>query len=200
MARHWCTTRPKGWRDALRARSGSPRYIGFDPTASSLHVGNLLPVMALARLQRFGHAPIAIVGGGTGHDRRSERQVAGAQLLTLEQIERERRRHPRRSSRASSTSTAGRSPRASSTTPTGWRTLDAARLPARRRQALHRELHAAEGIGEPPPRERGRHLVHRVQLPAAAGVRLPRSCSIASAARCRWAAATSGATSPPASI
>jgi tyrosyl-tRNA synthetase len=41
-------------------------YIGFDPTASSLHVGSLLPVMALARLQRFGHSPIAIVGGGTG--------------------------------------------------------------------------------------------------------------------------------------
>jgi tyrosyl-tRNA synthetase len=41
-------------------------YIGFDPTASSLHVGSLLQVMLLARLQRFGHAPIAIVGGGTG--------------------------------------------------------------------------------------------------------------------------------------
>src|SRR3954468_3496843 len=41
-------------------------YIGFDPTASSLHVGSLLQVRGLARLQRFGHAPIAIVGGGTG--------------------------------------------------------------------------------------------------------------------------------------
>jgi len=41
-------------------------YIGFDPTASSLHVGSLLQVMLLARLQRFGHSPIAIVGGGTG--------------------------------------------------------------------------------------------------------------------------------------
>src|SRR6266852_6422957 len=41
-------------------------YIGFDPTASSLHVGSLLTVMGLARLQRFGHNPIAIVGGGTG--------------------------------------------------------------------------------------------------------------------------------------
>src|SRR6185295_5601245 len=41
-------------------------YIGFDPTASSLHVGSLLTVMGLARLQRFGHRPIAIVGGGTG--------------------------------------------------------------------------------------------------------------------------------------
>ena len=41
-------------------------YIGFDPTASSLHVGSLLTVMGLARLQKFGHTPIAIVGGGTG--------------------------------------------------------------------------------------------------------------------------------------
>lgn len=41
-------------------------YIGFDPTASSLHVGSLLTVMGLARLQRFGHSPIALVGGGTG--------------------------------------------------------------------------------------------------------------------------------------
>ena len=41
-------------------------YVGFDPTAASLHVGSLLPVMALARLQRCGHSPIALVGGGTG--------------------------------------------------------------------------------------------------------------------------------------
>ena len=41
-------------------------YVGFDPTASSLHVGSLLPVMGLERLQRFGHTPIAVVGGGTG--------------------------------------------------------------------------------------------------------------------------------------
>ncbi len=41
-------------------------YIGFDPTASSLHVGSLLPIMGLARLQRFGHSPIALAGGGTG--------------------------------------------------------------------------------------------------------------------------------------
>jgi tyrosyl-tRNA synthetase len=41
-------------------------YIGFDPSAASLHVGSLLPVMGLARLQRLGHTPIAIAGGGTG--------------------------------------------------------------------------------------------------------------------------------------
>jgi tyrosyl-tRNA synthetase len=55
--------------DGLEALLGTERitaYIGFDPTASSLHVGSLLTVMGLARLQRFGHTPIAIVGGGTG--------------------------------------------------------------------------------------------------------------------------------------
>ncbi len=41
-------------------------YCGFDPTASSLHVGNLIPVMGLMHLQRAGHRPIALVGGGTG--------------------------------------------------------------------------------------------------------------------------------------
>ncbi len=55
----------EGTRDALRAEPMTG-YIGFDPTAASLHVGSLLTVMGLARLQRFGHKPIAIVGGGTG--------------------------------------------------------------------------------------------------------------------------------------
>src|SRR5438477_1218815 len=50
----------------LVAKERVTAYIGFDPTASSLHVGSLLTVMGLARLQRFGHTPIAIVGGGTG--------------------------------------------------------------------------------------------------------------------------------------
>ena len=40
-------------------------YVGFDPTAPSLHVGSLVPIMAMAHLQRAGHTPIAIVGGGT---------------------------------------------------------------------------------------------------------------------------------------
>jgi len=41
-------------------------YIGFDPSASSLHVGSLLPIMGLVHLQRYGHFPIAVAGGGTG--------------------------------------------------------------------------------------------------------------------------------------
>ncbi len=41
-------------------------YVGFDPTADSLHLGNLIPVMALAHAQRNGHRPLVLVGGGTG--------------------------------------------------------------------------------------------------------------------------------------
>ena len=61
-------------------------YIGFDPTASSLHVGSLLPVMALARLQRFGHNPIAIVGGGTGMVGDPSGKSQERTLLSLDQI------------------------------------------------------------------------------------------------------------------
>jgi tyrosyl-tRNA synthetase len=55
----------EGTRETF-ARERVTAYVGFDPTASSLHVGSLLPIMALARLQRAGHSPIALVGGGTG--------------------------------------------------------------------------------------------------------------------------------------
>ena len=63
-------------------------YVGFDPTADSLHVGSLVPVMGLAWLQRAGHSPIALVGGGTGmvgdpSGKREERP-----LLGLDQIDR----------------------------------------------------------------------------------------------------------------
>ena len=62
-------------------------YIGFDPTASSLHVGSLMTVMGLARLQRFGHAPVAIVGGGTGMIGDPSGKSQERSLLTLEQID-----------------------------------------------------------------------------------------------------------------
>ena len=55
----------QGTEDLLR-REKVTAYSGFDPTASSLHVGHLLPILGLARLQRAGHHPIALVGGGTG--------------------------------------------------------------------------------------------------------------------------------------
>ena len=62
-------------------------YIGFDPTASSLHIGSLLPLMALARLQRFGHAPIAIAGGGTGMIGDPSGKTQERSLLSLDQLE-----------------------------------------------------------------------------------------------------------------
>ena len=62
-------------------------YIGFDPTASSLHVGSLLTMMGLARLQRAGHLPIALVGGGTGMIG-DPKPTQERPLLSLEEIER----------------------------------------------------------------------------------------------------------------
>ncbi len=62
-------------------------YAGFDPTASSLHVGSLLPLMGLARLQRAGHAPIAVMGGGTGMIGDPSGRSSERNLLTAEQID-----------------------------------------------------------------------------------------------------------------
>ncbi|WP_010163584.1 tyrosine--tRNA ligase [Sphingomonas sp. PAMC 26617] len=52
--------------DTLAARQVIPGYIGFDPTAPSLHVGSLVQIMLLRRLQQSGHKPIVLMGGGTG--------------------------------------------------------------------------------------------------------------------------------------
>jgi tyrosyl-tRNA synthetase len=75
----------EGALEAL-ARGGVTGYIGFDPTADSLHVGSFLVIMALVRLQQAGHTPIALVGGGTGliGDPKPTTERA---LLTLEQVE-----------------------------------------------------------------------------------------------------------------
>src|SRR5439155_15031551 len=71
----------------LLATHAITAYIGFDPTASSLHVGSLLTVMGLARLQRFGHWPLAIGGGGTGMIGDPSGKSQERQLLSREQIE-----------------------------------------------------------------------------------------------------------------
>lgn len=52
--------------DALAAKQVVPGYIGFDPTAPSLHVGSLVQIMLLRRLQQTGHKPVVLMGGGTG--------------------------------------------------------------------------------------------------------------------------------------
>lgn len=63
-------------------------YIGFDPTASSFHVGNLVPIMALSHMQRFGHRPIALIGGGTGLVGDPSGKDEMRQILTYEEIQR----------------------------------------------------------------------------------------------------------------
>jgi tyrosyl-tRNA synthetase len=61
-------------------------YIGFDPTAPSLHVGSLLPIMGLVHLQRAGHIPIAIAGGGTGMVGDPSGKSQERKLLSLEDL------------------------------------------------------------------------------------------------------------------
>jgi tyrosyl-tRNA synthetase len=72
---------------AVLEREKLTAYIGFDPSAPSLHVGSLLPIMGLARLQRLGHTPIAIAGGGTGLIGDPSGKTKERQLLTPEQVE-----------------------------------------------------------------------------------------------------------------
>lgn len=61
-------------------------YIGFDPTAKSLHVGSLLPIMSLVHMQRAGHRPIGVVGGGTGLVGDPSGKTEMRNILTLEEI------------------------------------------------------------------------------------------------------------------
>jgi len=82
------------WRELLHdATEGvaehltaAPRtiYIGFDPTAASLHLGSLVPIMGLVHAQRAGHTPIALVGGGTGLIGDPSGKTAERRLLTKE--------------------------------------------------------------------------------------------------------------------
>ena len=76
----------EGLRDAI---TGGPLtlYAGFDATADSLHVGHLLPALGLARWQRHGHHPIALVGGGTGLIGDPSGKNSERALLTVEQVE-----------------------------------------------------------------------------------------------------------------
>ncbi|HEY9450269.1 MAG TPA: tyrosine--tRNA ligase, partial [Gemmatimonadaceae bacterium] len=69
------------------ARGAVSAYCGFDPSAPSLHVGNLVPVMGLAHLQRAGHRPIVLVGGGTGMIGDPSGKTTERQLNTPEVVE-----------------------------------------------------------------------------------------------------------------
>ena len=71
---------------AVLAREKVNAYIGFDPTAASLHVGTLVPITMLKRLQRFGHSPIALLGGGTGLIGDPSGKTAERQLLSEDDV------------------------------------------------------------------------------------------------------------------
>jgi tyrosyl-tRNA synthetase len=80
------TTHDQELSDYLQS-SNITCYIGFDPTADSLHVGHLLPIMALSHMQKHGHQPIALVGGGTGLVGDPSGKTEMRQLLTPETVE-----------------------------------------------------------------------------------------------------------------
>ena len=75
--------------EALSKRLATPTtlYCGFDPTADSLHVGNLVPLLALRRFQLAGHSPIALAGGATGCIGDPSGKASERQLLTRELID-----------------------------------------------------------------------------------------------------------------
>ncbi|MHA6722676.1 tyrosine--tRNA ligase [Sphingomonas sp. RS2018] len=75
-----------GALDALAAKAVVPGYIGFDPTAPSLHVGSLVQIMLLRRLQQAGHKPIVLMGGGTGKIGDPSFKEEARQLLTTDRI------------------------------------------------------------------------------------------------------------------
>ncbi|MGV3525878.1 MAG: tyrosine--tRNA ligase [Candidatus Sericytochromatia bacterium] len=77
--------------DAIRERFATERvsmYVGFDPTARSLHIGHLLPIMVLAHLQRAGHRPIMVVGGATGMIGDPSGRSSERVLITLDEVAR----------------------------------------------------------------------------------------------------------------
>ena len=72
--------------EAQLAKEMTTAYVGFDPTADSLHVGSLIPIMLLVHLQRHGHKPVALVGGATGmvgdpSGKSEERNLLNAEIL-----------------------------------------------------------------------------------------------------------------------
>ncbi|MGD9236058.1 MAG: tyrosine--tRNA ligase [Desulfobacterales bacterium] len=79
------TTHDRELRECLD-QGNATCYIGFDPTAASLHIGSLVPIMSLAHMQRQGHRPIALIGGGTGMVGDPSGKTEMRQLLTLEAL------------------------------------------------------------------------------------------------------------------
>lgn len=85
---HQCTAEPALKQHLTEAAPGSGRlaYVGFDPTADSLTIGNLVGIIALGRWQRAGHTPVVVMGGGTGLIGDPSGKSAERTLQTPEQV------------------------------------------------------------------------------------------------------------------
>ena len=78
------------FEDELYEQLKSPTtfYVGFDPTADSLHIAHYIPIMAMAHMQRAGHKPIALMGGGTAMIGDPSGKTDMRKMLTVETIDR----------------------------------------------------------------------------------------------------------------
>jgi tyrosyl-tRNA synthetase len=135
-------------------RGSGLAYCGFDPTGASLHVGHLLPIMGLVRLQHAGHRPVALVGGGTGMIGDPSGKSAERQLNTREVVE--ANADALRGQLERFLDFAGGPAAATMVNNLDW--LAPARravVPARRREALLRERDARPGERAPAAGRRG---------------------------------------------
>ena len=187
------------WTRSRAAMAAGPVirfYGGFDPTAPSLHFGNLVLLVTMRRLQLAGHRPIGVVGGATGlvgdPSGRSAERTLNERDVVEGWVERIRSQVERYLEFEGDNAAHHRQQ------PGLDRRDERHRLAARHRQAFQRQSNARQGVRQRAARG-GRHQLHRVQLPGHAGARLPRAVPAPRRASCSSAAATSGATSPRAS-
>ena len=155
-------------------RASVTGYCGFDPTATSLHVGNLVPVMGLAHLQRAGHRPIVLVGGGTGMIGDPSGKTAERQLNTPETV---RCELARRFGAAREFLEFGE-PRGAIMRDNAEWLLDMQAVEFLRDVGKHFTVnYMLQKESVRTRARRGRYFLHRILLHAAAGVRLPGAVS-----------------------
>ena len=170
-------------------------YVGFDPTSPSLHHGHLVQVLTARRLQQAGHRPLALVGGSTGligDPRPSAERTLNTKETVASWVDSIRAQiEPFLSFEGENAAVMVNN--------LDW-TAPMSAIDFLRDVGKHfrvNKMITKDAVAARLNSEQGISL-HRVQLPAAAGAGLPRAATAGTAARCSSAAATSGATSPPA--
>ena len=79
-------TNPKEFRDLL-GREKIKFYIGFDPTADCLHIGHFIPMITMMYMQKYGHTPVFLLGGGTGEIGDPSGKADMRQVMTIDTID-----------------------------------------------------------------------------------------------------------------